>query len=59
MSSCSTPCEEEYVSWHTEARIPLNFDAVIAAPTPEPHKIIPLLVSPDWTDSATNLAKSG
>ena len=50
MSSCSTPCEEEYVSWHTEARIPLNFDAVIAAPTPEPHKIIPLLVYPDWPD---------
>ncbi|SVA65690.1 uncharacterized protein METZ01_LOCUS118544 [marine metagenome] len=44
------------MSWHTAARMPFTLLAATEAPTPLPQIIIPLLLVPVETLSASSLA---
>ena len=59
MSSSSTPCRAENVSWHMAARMPGTFVAATDAPTPLPQITMPRSHRPDATATATARAKSG
>jgi len=59
MSSCSTPWCAEYVSWQTDARMPVILQAATEAPTPLPQTRTPRSASPRWMAVPIRTAKSG